>query len=352
MKPYFSVFYIFTSSKAISFMSELYPIKFAPIFKQKVWGGDRLKNVLNKKNATDHTGESWEISPLSGSESVVENGFLAENTLSEIIEVYMGDLVGESVFDRFGTGFPLLLKFIDAQDLLSVQVHPDDVLAQEKYGMNGKTEAWYVVEATNDAYLYSGFNQKLTKQNFKKNIELKTVKDTLNKEYVGKGDVFFIPAGRIHATGPGVLFAEIQQASDITYRVYDWDRKDRDGNLRELHVDEALEAMDFEVADNYKTEYSTKENRPAPVVKSPYFVVNKLQLTEKYDAEYNLIDSFVAYMCVEGRVSIEYKHGKTETLEKGETVLIPAVFESVKLIPDESVELLEVYIPDASTTSE
>lgn len=333
-------------------MSELYPIKFAPIFKQKIWGGDRLKNVLNKINATDQTGESWEISPLSGSESVVGNGFLAENTLSEIIEVYMGDLVGESVFDRFGTGFPLLLKFIDAQDLLSVQVHPDDEMAQEKYGMNGKTEVWYVVDASNDAYLYTGFNQKLTKQSFQKNIELKTVKDTLNKEYVSKGDVFFIPAGRIHATGPGVLFAEIQQASDITYRVYDWDRKDRDGNLRELHVDEALEAMDFEVADSYKTEYSTRENQPAPIVKSPYFVVNKLQLTEKYNAEYNLIDSFVAYMCLEGTASIEYKHGKTETLEKGETVLIPAVFESIKLIPDESVELLEVYIPDAGAASE
>ena len=333
-------------------MNELYPLKFTPLYKQKIWGGDRLKNILNKNTAVEDTGESWEISPLEASESIVENGFLASNALSEIIEVYMGDLVGESVFERFGTNFPLLLKFIDAQDLLSVQVHPDDKMAKEKHNMNGKSEIWYVVDATPDAYLYSGFNQKLSKKEFQNRIEQKSVRAVLNKEFVNKGDVFYIPAGRIHATGPGVLFAEIQQASDITYRVYDWDRKDRDGKLRELHVNDALDALDFEVPATYKTDYQPALNRPASLVKVPFFAVNKLNLTENYNAEYNLIDSFVAFMCVEGSGTIEYRNGKTEMIRKGETVLIPAVFESIKLIPDGSFELLEIYLPDPDTIAE
>lgn len=326
-------------------MSELYPIKFKPIYKEKVWGGDRLRTQLNKTDAPSLAGESWELSGVEGSVSIVENGFLAGNELSELIEIYMGDIVGERVFDTFGTEFPLLFKFIDANDILSVQVHPDDELASKKHSSNGKSEIWYVVEGEPDAFIYTGFAKSLTQEKFRHHIENNTVKEVLNRESVATGDAFYIPAGRIHATGRGVLFAEIQQSSDITYRVYDWDRKDQNGKLRELHVEDALQALDFTLENRYRTLYTDNHNTRNEIQQTPYFVLNKLNLNKTFEAEYNTVDSFVVYMCIHGGAVIEYGSNLTVRINKGETVLIPAVLESIKVIPDAKVELLEIFLP-------
>jgi mannose-6-phosphate isomerase len=326
-------------------MSQLYPLKFQPIYKEKIWGGNRLKTILNKEIPNAKTGESWELSAVEGSISIVSNGFLAGNSLEEIIEIYMGDVVGERVFEEFGTVFPLLLKFIDANDVLSVQVHPDNELAMEKHNAFGKTELWYVVSNEEGAFVYAGFQKGVSKSDFKKLIEENAVKDTLRKEDAKEGDAFYIPAGLIHATGPGVLFAEIQQTSDVTYRVYDWNRKDDNGLLRELHVDNALEAIDFHKVNSAKVDYNNQVGVVNSLNSNNYFTVNKLILEDLYIAEYNDFDSFIVYMCLNGNAKIEYSNGKIEDLTKGETVLIPSVLETIKLIPDDNVEILEVYIP-------
>lgn len=329
-------------------MSKLYPIKFAPIYKNKVWGGSRLRTVLGKSIDGENVGESWELSGVDGSVSVVVNGFLAGNDLDDILEIYMGDILGERVFEKFGNTFPLLLKFIDANDVLSVQVHPDDDLALEKYNSFGKTEMWYVIDATPDAYVYSGFAKQINKPTLRTHIETNAVAEILNKEIAHKGDVFFVPAGRIHATGPGVLFAEVQQSSDITYRVYDWNRKGSDGKPRDLHVNDALEAIDFEQPTDFRTTYKSTPNLPIEIGDCPYFVVNKLILTAEYYGEYHVLDSFVVYMCLEGSATIEYNNSESETITKGETVLIPAVLEFIKIVPEEEISLLEIYIPNKS----
>lgn len=326
-------------------MSELYPIKFLPVYKEKVWGGNRLKNVLRKNEATGKTGESWEISGVKGSISVVDNGFLAGNELDEIIEVYMGDLVGERVFDTFGTTFPLLFKFIDANDVLSVQVHPDDELAMRKHQSTGKSEIWYVIDGTPEAFVYTGLNKEMTPDEFRTHIDNNTVKEVLNRESAKRGDVFYMPAGRIHATGAGVLFAEIQQTSDITYRVYDWNRKDQNGKLRQLHVEDALEALNYEVQADYRTHYQSLINQRNPVKSSPFFVLNKLLLTQPFDVNYHTIDSFVVLMCMGGKGEIIDQYEHRVTIGMGETLLIPAVLENIKIIPDGEVELLEVHMP-------
>lgn len=327
-------------------MSQLYPLKFHSIFKEKVWGGNRLQTILNKEIPTKKTGESWEISAVENNISIVFNGFLAGNSLEEIIEIYMGDLVGDRVFEEFGCVFPLLLKFIDANDVLSVQVHPDNEMAMKKHNGFGKTELWYIVDAEKDAFLYAGFSKALTKSDFKNKIALNDVKSTLRKENAQKGDVFFIPAGLIHATGAGVLFAEIQQTSDVTYRVYDWNRKDSNGKLRDLHIEDALEALDFHKVNTARVKYSEKTNESNLININDFFVVNKLLLNEDYLAEYNELDSFVIYMCLNGRAKILYGNDNYEIIERGETVLIPSVLETVKLIPEDNVEILEVYLPE------
>lgn len=326
-------------------MSQLYPLKFHPIYKDKIWGGNRLKTVLNKEIQNNKTGESWELSSVEGSVSVISNGFLAGNSLEEILEIYMGDILGERVFEEFGTVFPLLFKFIDANDVLSVQVHPDDELAMRKHNGMGKTELWYVVDSEPGAYVYAGFQKGVTKNDFSKLIEANKVKDTLRIEKVKPGDVFFIPAGLIHATGPGVLFAEIQQTSDLTYRVYDWNRKDDKGNLRDLHVSDALEAINFHKIGSAKIDYHNQKGVANQINLNENFVVNKLIFDAPYHAEYIKLDSFVAYMCLHGSANIEYADSKIETIKKGETVLIPSVLETIKLIPNDNVEILEVFMP-------
>ena len=219
----------------------LYPLKFKPIYKQVIWGGSRLHDYLGKPAVPEKTGESWEISGVSGDVSVVAEGFLKGNTLEELIEVYMGDLVGDMVYDAFGTEFPILVKFIDANDNLSVQVHPDDEYAAEYHGKKGKTEMWYIVHAEKDASLISGFNRDVDEKKFMDHLKGGKLAEILNTVAVEKGDVFFLPAKRVHAIGSGIVLAEIQQTSDLTYRIYDWERVGADGKPRELHLDHALE---------------------------------------------------------------------------------------------------------------
>lgn len=325
-------------------MNRLYPLKFKPIIKDKIWGGTKLKTVLNKKTKTDKAGESWEISGYPGDVSQVKNGFLAGNSLEELIEVYMGDLVGDSVFEKFGTLFPLLIKFIDANDVLSIQVHPDDELAREQFGSFGKTEMWYIIEAEPGSETIVGFNQAVTRESYVSHLTNKTILSILNAEKTAAGDVFFIPAGRVHAIGKGILLAEIQQTSDATLRIYDFDRVDDKGNPRELHTEKALEAIDFKAYPEYKTNYSKVPDQPNMLATCQYFTTNYFNLARKIDREYHEIDSFVIYMCLKGKITIVYNSDEKEQLVTGDTVLIPAEIKKVQLIPEGESKLLEIYI--------
>ncbi|HLO57310.1 MAG TPA: type I phosphomannose isomerase catalytic subunit [Bacteroidales bacterium] len=324
-------------------MNRLYPLKFKPIIKDKIWGGTRLKNLLNKSTKTDKAGESWEISGFPGNISRVKNGFLAGNSLEEIIEVYMGDLVGDSVFDQFGTMFPLLIKFIDANDVLSVQVHPGDELAEKQFGSFGKTEMWYVLSAEKDAEIIIGFNQKVDAEKYMDQLEKKKILDILNKEKTRPGDVFFLPAGRIHALGSGILVAEIQQTSDATLRIYDFDRVDEKGKPRPLHNDKALEAIDFSDVKEFKTSYKVTPNESVSLVSCNYFTTNLIELSKSVDKDYSRIDSFIIFMCIEGSFSIRYYDNELEQVKKGETVLLPAELKNISLLPDPSARILEIY---------
>jgi len=326
-------------------MNSLYPIKFNPIYLEKLWGGNRLKTLLNKNYGDlKNCGESWELSCVEGNISVVSNGFLQGNDLSELIEIYMGDLVGDKVYEQFGAEFPLLIKFIDAQDDLSVQVHPNDKLSKERHNAFGKTEMWYVVDAAEGALINSGFNQAVDKSKYIVYLENGKLNDLLKYDEAKVGDVFFIPAGRIHAIGKGCLVAEIQQTSDVTYRIFDYNRTDNEGKLRELHTELSLDAIDYSYQKDYKTKYTLKLNESVEIVKCNYFTTNILEFNQALEKDYNLLDSFVIYMNLGGEFVVETEAGN-ETIAMGETILIPASIEQVTLIPKtEKVTLLEVYI--------
>ncbi len=326
-------------------MNGLYPLKFKPIFHEKIWGGDRLKKVLNKDyGQLPNCGESWEISAVEGKVSAVSNGYLADNNLQELIEIYMGDLVGDKVYAKFGAEFPLLIKFIDANDDLSVQVHPNDELAKKRHGAYGKTEMWYVIDAEKGAQINSGFNREVSREKYMEYLEKGKLTELLHYDEAFPGDVFFIPAGRVHAIGKGVLLAEIQQTSDVTYRIYDYNRKDAEGNLRELHNDLAIDAIDFSYQDEYKTRYEVEKNQAVQLAACEYFAANLLQFDKKILMNYFKLDSFIIYMNLEGEFVIEYEGG-TEKISKGETVLVPASLEQFRLNPlTKEAKTLEVYI--------
>jgi len=322
----------------------LYPLKFEPICLEKIWGGNRLKTLLGKKYNLKNCGESWEISGVEGNISVVSNGFLKGNDLSELIEIYMGELVGDKVYEQFGLEFPLLIKFIDAQDDLSIQVHPNDELSKERHNAYGKTEMWYVVDVAEGALINSGFNQPVDREKYLENLENENLTEILKYDEAKVGDVYFIPAGRVHAIGKGSLVAEIQQTSDVTYRIFDYNRKDDKGNLRELHNDLAIDAIDFSYLDDYKTKYAAELNKSTEIVSCKYFTTNILEFDRTIDKDYNSLDSFVIYITLEGNFGVETEEG-TEQVAKGETILIPASIEFVKLNPQNGkVKLLEVYI--------
>ena len=322
----------------------LYPLKFKPILKSIIWGGDEICKFKGVTPEQDGIGESWEISSVKGNVSVVANGELENKDLSEIIDTYKAQLVGKKNFETFGNTFPLLIKFIDARDNLSIQVHPDDELAKKRHDSFGKTEMWYVINATPSAFLYSGFEKQMTPESYVKSIEDNTFVDSLAKHDVKAGDVFFLPAGRVHAIGAGTFIAEIQQTSNITYRIYDYNRKDANGNGRELHTELAKDAIDFKLYDNYKNSYTRAENQPVRLESCRYFTTNLLEVTKDITRDYSDIDSFVAYICMGGACSIKDDKGNDLSVKQGETILIPADTKSVAISPAGSVLLLETYV--------
>ena len=325
-------------------MNQLYPMKFEPLFKDKIWGGNKIKTELNLDfSPLPNCGEVWALSGVDENISIVSNGFLKGNELNELIEIYMGDLIGDAVYEKFGNEFPLLIKFIDANDYLSIQVHPDDELAAKRKIGYGKSEMWYIIQADENAELISGFNCKTDKSSYLKNLENKTLKQILNHENVKTGDVFYIPAGRVHALGPGLLLAEIQQTSDTTYRIYDWDRLDDKGNPRQLHTEEALDAIDFNLYDNYKTQYENKLNKTVHLVESPFFTTNLLYFNQIIEKDYEELDSFVIFTCVEGSCSI-LSGAENYNLAKGEIILLPAECKKIQLKATKECKLLETYI--------
>jgi mannose-6-phosphate isomerase len=324
----------------------LYPLKFKPIYKEKIWGGAKLKSVLNKASSLNNIGESWEISAVSSDLSVVSNGFLKGNTIEEVIEIYMGDVVGDPVYDKFGKEFPLLFKFIDAQRDLSIQVHPNDELAKERHQAYGKTEMWYVIDAGHGSRLISGFTKPTNREEYLKALKNGHLSSLLKSHDVKKGQTFFIPAGNVHAIGAGVLLAEIQQTSDVTYRIYDYDRLDEQGDKRELHTELALDAINFEGVNEGGAYDDTQINTPVNLVECPYFATNMLNLNSAIERDIYILSSFVVYMCVGGSAKIIYSGSEEETISFGETVLIPVALESITIQPQGNVKLLEVYVKE------
>lgn len=322
----------------------LYPLKFHPILKEKIWGGNKLKTILNKPSIGDNIGESWEISTVNDNISVISNGVHSGKRLDDFIKEYSTQLLGAKVYQEFGDQFPLLIKFIDAREDLSVQLHPDDVLAKKRHDSFGKTEMWYVVQADADAKLIVGFNKDTTKEEYETFLKEGKITELLNFEEITEGDSYFINAGRIHAIGGGALIAEIQQTSDITYRVYDWDRQDSEGNERELHTDLALDALDFKARDDFKLKYTLEKNKVNQLISSKYFTTNTLSINKSIQRTYADIDSFKILMCIEGSGTISTMD-YSENISFGETMLIPSTIENISIESDTNeMKLLEVYI--------
>lgn len=321
---------------------DLYPLKFRPILKERLWGGTKLKEVLGKPIESDITGESWELSGVKGDISEVANGPLEGTSLEDLIHQQPEAVLGKSVVERFGNEFPILIKFIDAKQDLSIQLHPNDKLAKERHNSFGKTEMWYIMDADPGAKLIVGFNKDVEKTEYIESLEQGTLLDLMNYEEVEEGDTFFINTGKIHAIGAGVLLAEIQQTSDVTYRVFDFNRKDKDGNLRELHTGLAVDAIDYQMKDDFKVGYPSTKDTVNDMVDCPYFKTNFLELTKNLKQDLSQRDSFTIYMCVGGRATITNDWGSA-TIRKGETALLAASSTFVE-IEAKGAKLLEVTI--------
>jgi len=325
-------------------MSELYPLKFETVLKEKVWGGNALATHFNKKtNGSNHIGESWELSAIADDQSVISNGFLAGNNIEEVIEVYMGDITGDQLYEKFGNEFPLLIKFIEAQEDLSIQVHPNDNLAKKRHKAYGKSEMWYILECKKNSKIYTGFKPGVTKEIYEDALKNNRIEDIMNVETPEPGNAFFTPAGRVHAIGAGIVLVEIQQTSDITYRIFDWNRKGTGKEKRELHTDLALDAIDFNQNGSNKLSKLPVINNNLNLVNCEFFNTNLLWFNKAIDKEYHFIDSFVVYICIDGEFQICWD-GNTEKVIKGETVLLPAMIKEVTLKPLNEARLLEVYV--------
>jgi mannose-6-phosphate isomerase len=328
----------------IAVMNTLYPMKFAPLFRDKIWGGSKIRELLGYDvGALPNCGEAWLISGVDGEPTLISNGYLAGNELNELVEVFMGDLVGDAVYERFGDQFPILFKILDSNDWLSVQVHPNDQLAAARGTGFGKTECWYVLQADEHASLIAGFNTEMDRDRYEKAFVNGQLKDILNVEQVKAGDVFYMPAGRVHALGPGCLIAEIQQTSDTTYRIYDWDRVDSQGKSRQLHTNEALDAIDFNKPESYRTNYQAVTNQAAKLIDSPFFSINLITLDKVLIKDYSNLDSFVILFAAEGSFSVHWQEETVET-GKAETILLPAALGEVEIRPEGNAVILEVFI--------
>lgn len=325
----------------------LYPLKFKPRIKERIWGGQAIlkkKGKAASRLAKDKLyGESWDLSSVKGDVSVVANGVLKGNSLEEVIEVYMGELMGEENFERYGIGFPLLVKYLDCNDKLSVQVHPDDALAMERHDSFGKTEAWYVVDCKPGAAIYLGFKDlNITREEYIAAVAESRLADLLNRVEVKPGDVFFIPAGTVHALGAGIEVVEVQQTSDVTYRIYDWDRVDASGKSRELHTALAVDAIDFEAdAELLHRKYDLAKGGEAKVIESPYFTMTLHDVAGEKSLERSELDSFIIYIALKGDATI-VADGNEETLAEGEVILVPA--ETYDVAIKGNAQIMEVYV--------
>lgn len=325
----------------------LYPLKFKPRVKERIWGGhaivERKGKALSRIDKSKLYGESWDLSSVKGDISIVANGFLKGNNLEEIIEVYMEELMGETNFERYGLEFPLLVKYLDCNDRLSVQVHPNDELAEERHNSFGKTEAWYIADCKPGAAIYLGFKDlSITREEYIAAVAESRLESLLNRVEVKKGDVFFIPAGTVHALGAGIEVVEVQQTSDVTYRIYDWDRVDATGKGRELHTALAVDAIDFEAdADLLHKQYSLPRGGEAKVIDSPYFTMVMHDVATSKMIDCSMLDTFIIYICLSGSVRL-VANGMEETLTKGELVLIPA--EALDVNFEGDAQLMEVYV--------
>lgn len=318
------------------------PLKFNALLKQTIWGGDKIIPFKQLDEQLENVGESWEISGVPGNETLVKEGPLAGRSLNSLVEEFKGKLVGQDNYARFGNEFPLLIKFIDARQDLSIQVHPTDEIAQKQGKTRGKTEMWYLMKSDADAKLYSGLKQQITPSQYEAMVEDDTICDALAQYSVKDGDVFFLPAGRIHAIGTGCFLAEIQQTSDVTYRIYDFKRKDKDGNYRELHTKQAAESINYAVESDYRTDYTPVKNQGVSLVQCPYFCTAVYDLDEPMTLDYSELDSFVILIALEGSANITDNEGNSLTLQAGETLLIPATTAELKV--EGTVKFLETYV--------
>ncbi len=318
------------------------PIKFNPLLVQTLWGGEKIIPFKHLHSDLTQVGESWEISGVKGNETVVSEGEFKGKKLNELVDELKGKLVGEANYKRFGNDFPLLIKFIDARQELSIQVHPTDELAQKRGKLRGKTEMWYIMDSDENAKLRAGMKEKITPEQYKQMVEDDTITEAIAEYKVKEGDCFFLPAGRIHSIGTGCFLAEIQQTSDVTYRIYDFKRKDKDGNYRELHTEEAAECIDYNVEPNYRTEYTPVKNEGVALVECPYFTTAVYDLNEPMTLDYSELDSFVILIGLKGSGEITDNEGNTTTLCEGETILIPATTSEVKVTGN--IKFLETYV--------
>lgn len=322
---------------------KLYPLRFKPVFCYRIWGGDKLRTVLHKEYREESIGESWEISSVDGFETSVCEGPQKGKSLKQLIEEFEGDLLGNRVYKTFGHEFPLLIKYIDAAKPLSIQVHPNDQLARVRHDSFGKNEMWYVMQTDPGAELIIGFNREIDRKAYQDLLDSDRLMEVMNAQEVKAGDTFYIPTGRVHAIGAGVLLAEIQQTSDVTYRIFDYNRVDqKTGKKRDLHNELALDAIDFKRFDQYHTDYQKIENNASKMVHSPYFKTNFIALAGELKADHSGLDSFVIYMCVSGSAALEYQ-GTNYSLNLGETLLVPATCDHM-VLKGEQAEILEVSV--------
>ena len=316
-------------------------IKFRPILKQVLWGGNKIIPFKQLDADMEQVGESWEVSGVKDNESIVANGQYEGMKLNDLVALLKGDLVGKENYERFGNEFPLLIKFIDASKQLSIQVHPNDEQAKAKGLKRGKTEMWYIMESAPDATLLSGLKRTITPEEYKAMVENDTITDALCEYRVGEGDVFYLPAGRIHSIGAGTFLAEIQETSDVTYRIYDFKRKDKDGNYRQLHTEAAAECIDYSVENDYRTKYEARKNEGVELAQCAHFTTSVYDLDEPMLLDYSELDSFVVLIALSGECTLSTGDAETQ-LRAGETVLLPATTQTLSV--SGTVKFLETFV--------
>ncbi|MBQ4022517.1 MAG: class I mannose-6-phosphate isomerase [Prevotella sp.] len=317
-------------------------IKFRPLLKSTIWGGEKIIPFKQLDAQQEQVGESWEISGVKDNETIIASGEHQGKPLNQLVAELKAELVGKDNYERFGNEFPLLIKFIDARQDLSIQVHPTDEIAHRQGKPRGKTEMWYIMDCDPGAKLYCGLRQQITPERYKEMVEDDTICDALAQYEVSEGDVFFLPAGRIHAIGAGCFLAEIQQTSDVTYRIYDFKRRDKDGNYRQLHTHEAAESINYQVESDYRTHYTPMKNEGVQLVQCPYFTTAVYDLDEPMTLDYSELDSFVILIGLSGSATITDEEGNQTSLKAGETLLVPATAQELKV--EGTVKFLETYV--------